>query len=207
MSDFPDAIKKRRSIRKYKPRPVSPEILLELIATSSYAPSAHNSQPWRFIVITSEPEKRTLAQTMASAWLKDLEKDGASKQHAEALAKSSVDCFSNTPAIVLACITMDEMNQYPDERRQKDERDLALQSLGAAIQTLLLEAHSKGIGSCWCCAPVFCKDAVRLTLKIPSNVEPQALIRLGYPSEEPSAPKRKPVEDFVFWASWGRKIP
>ena len=60
-----------------------------------------------------------------------------------------------------------------------------MQSLGAAMQNLLLAAHAKGLGACWFCAPGFCKETVRAVLKIPDEVEPQALIAMGYPAEKP----------------------
>jgi coenzyme F420-0:L-glutamate ligase / coenzyme F420-1:gamma-L-glutamate ligase len=98
---------------------------------------------------------------------------------------------------------MEDMDTYPDAERKNSERDLALQSLAAAIQTLLLAAHANGLGACWYCAPLFCKTAVRQALVIPAEVEPQAAITIGYPDEIPKTPKRYPLETCVYREKWG----
>jgi nitroreductase len=99
---------------------------------------------------------------------------------------------------------MEDMKVYPDEKRQRSERDLAMQSLGAAIQNMLLAAHAEGLSACWFSAPSFCKETVRKVLKIPEMVEPQALIALGYAAEKPQTPSRKPLESYSYLNGWGR---
>ena len=78
---------------------------------------------------------------------------------------------------------MEGLHEVPDVERQETERDLAVESLGAGLQNLLLAAHAKGLGACWFCAPAFCKETVRKVLKIPGELSPQRLIALGYPAE------------------------
>jgi nitroreductase len=65
MSQLIDILKRRRSIRTYKPQPVPVEIIRELLETVSYAPSAHNAQPWRFIVLTESEQKNAFANAIA----------------------------------------------------------------------------------------------------------------------------------------------
>jgi nitroreductase len=98
------------------------------------------------------------------------------------------------------------MTQQLDLERQNVERDLAMQSLGAALQNLLLEADAKGLGACWFCAPSFCKETVRRALKIPHEVEPEALILMGYPAEKPDVPLRKVLSDYCLMDEWGKKL-
>jgi len=205
MSNIEQAIKERRSVRKYSQRPIPHEVLRKILEAAAWAPSAHNAQPWRFIIITSAEKKRGLAGAMAKLWLQDLKRDGEPLETRTAIAEDSIERFANAPALVLACLTMEDMLKYPDEKRQKSERDLAVQSLGAAIQNLLLAAHAMQLGACWYCAPAFCKEAVKQELKIPREVEPQALITIGYPAEKPEPPRRKPLAAFVFSECWGRK--
>jgi len=71
---------------------------------------------------------------------------------------------------------------------------------------MLLAAHGEGLGSCWFCAPLFCQDVVRKTLKIPKHAYPQALITLGYPANKPNPPPRKPLEDIVDQDFWGHPM-
>jgi len=206
MPRITDAIKQRRSIRKYSPRPISPEILREILEAAGWAPSAHNAQPWRFIVLTDASLKQQLSKAMADVWVADMIKDGIRCEARENQRKTSVEQFTNAPVLIVACLTMKDMLRYADESRQKSERDLAVQSLGAAIQNMLLAAHANGLSACWFCAPIFCKETVRRVLKIPDDVEPQALITLGYPAEKPRAPSRKPLEDHVYLDYWGKKL-
>ena len=189
MSDLLDAIKQRRSIRKYLPRKVPSELVEKVLVTAGWAPSAHNSQPWRFIVLEDALVKRTLADAMADAWVADLAKVGLTVQ--ADMRKERVERFADAPVLILACSTMESLRKFPDEKRQRNEHDLAMQSLGAAMQNLLLTAHAAGLGACWFCAPGFCKETVRRVLKIPDAVEPEALVIMGYPAEKPEVPPKK----------------
>jgi F420 biosynthesis protein FbiB-like protein len=182
------------------------EIISEILEAAGWAPSAHNTQPWRFIVLTNDALKRGLTEAMANAWTADLIRDSTPSEARENMIKESVERFTRAPVLVVACLTMEDMIKYPDKQRQKCERDLAVQSLGAAIQNMLLAAHSKGLGACWFCAPLFCKQTVRKVLKIPDDVEPQALITIGYVAEKPSAPSRKPFQIYSYLDCWGKKL-
>ena len=205
MSNVIENIKQRRSIRKYSSTRVPREILNEILEAAQWAPSAHNAQPCRFIILTEKNSKKNLAIAMAKARTEDLIRDNVPLELSQRITKASVQRFTNAPVLVIACITMADMTKYPDDQRQKNERDLAIQSLGAAVENMLLAAHSKGLGACWFCAPIFCKDAVRRVLRIPEDVEPQALIAMGYPTEKPSAPLRKPFQDIFYFDYWSRK--
>ena len=199
---FLDIIKDRRSIKEYSPKKVSNEVLFRILEASRWAPSAHNAQPWRFIVIQDSALKQKLAKAMASRWDRDMNKNGVSREQRESLIKTSVERFENAPTIIIACLTMEKMDEYPDDRRKKIEYVMAVQSVAAAIQNMLLAAYGEGLGSCWFCAPLFCQDVVRKILKIPHHVDPQALITLGYPAYRPNPPPRKPLEEIVHQDRW-----
>jgi F420 biosynthesis protein FbiB-like protein len=206
MSCVTDAIKTRRSIKKYSRRRIPIKLISEILEAAGWAPSAHNAQPWRFIVLIDKALKQDLAQAMADAWMADMIKDGTPAEVRENMVKASVERFTCAPVLVVACLTMKDMIRYADASRQKCERDLAVQSIGAAIQNMLLAAHSKSLGACWFCAPIFCKDTVKKVLKITEDVEPQALIAMGYPAEKPSAPSRKPLQSYSYLDCWGKKL-
>lgn len=204
MPDLSDTIKGRRSVRKYQAKAVPKEVIEEVLVAAGWAPSAHNAQPWRFIVLDDPAVKRELAEAMAQAWVADMAKEDAKID--EETRSARVERFANAPVLILACVTTDEMNKFPDAKRQSCERDLAVASLGAALQNLLLTAHAAGLGACWFCAPAFCKDTVRKTLEVPVDVEPQALVAMGYPAEEPTASSRKPFDDIIFENRWATKF-
>jgi coenzyme F420-0:L-glutamate ligase / coenzyme F420-1:gamma-L-glutamate ligase len=198
------AIKERRSIRKYQTKAVPQEAVEEVLVAAGWAPSAHNAQPCRFVVLDDPAIKQQFAESMAEAWAVDMAKGGL-RIDAET-RKARVEKFASAPVLILACMTMDGMARQPDKERRSVERDLAVASLGAALQNLLLSAHGKGLSACWFCAPGFCKDTVRKVLNIPSDVEPQALILIGYPAEQPIAPPRKMLKDYAFKNSWGSEF-
>lgn len=204
MPDLLDAIQERRSIRKYQARKVPKELVEAVLAAAGWAPSAHNAQPWRFIILADSAVKRKLALAVAGAWAADMAYDSVTIDEQKRTAK--VERFANAPVLILACSTIEDMQKFSDERRQKCERDLAMQSLGAAIENLLLKAHVKGFGACWFCAPSFCKDKVRKVLEIPAEVEPQALVALGYPAENPPIPAKKTLGDYCFLDKWGNRL-
>jgi coenzyme F420-0:L-glutamate ligase/coenzyme F420-1:gamma-L-glutamate ligase len=200
---FHEVIRDRRSVRNFLSREVSKDVLRKTLRAATWAPSAHNAQPWRFIVITDHDTKQRLSEAMASKWSRDLVRDDVPRDAANRLVEDSVELFTMAPVLVIAALTTVDMNNYPDRRRQNAEYTMAVQSLAAAVQNILLTAHSEGLGSCWFCAPLFCQDVVRSVLGIPGNVEPQALIALGYPSGRTDPPPRKALSQIAYKDSWG----
>lgn len=183
MLDFFDLVRSRRSIRRYAARPVPPTIVDQLLAAAVWAPSAHNRQPWRFVVIDSEATKRRLATAMGERLRRDLAADGLAPDAIDRDAGRSYARLTAAPLLILVCLTLADMDVYPDERRAANERLMAAQSAAMAGQNLLLAAHALGVGACWLCAPLFCPDVVGQTLDLPADWQPQGLITLGYPAE------------------------
>jgi nitroreductase len=91
------------------------------------------------------------------------------------------------------------MDHYADKRRDQAERTMALQSVSLAGGQLLLAAHAEGLGACWMCGPLFAPQAVREALRLPADWEPQALIVLGWPAEQPTPPGQRSPDDSVIW--------
>ncbi|MGB3713924.1 MAG: nitroreductase family protein [Candidatus Promineifilaceae bacterium] len=177
-------IQSRRSIRRYRPDPVPPEIIDRLLVAANWAPSAHNKQPWRFAVITNPEKKRDLARTMGTRLRQDLTADGLAKDKIDRDVNRSFGRITAAPLLVLVCLTLDDMDHYSDNRRRQFEMTMAVQSTAMAGQNLLLAAHALGLGGCWMCAPLFCQDAVKQNLQLPSGWQPQSLIAVGYPDEK-----------------------
>lgn len=190
--------KERRSIREYLSKEVSNDILLHVLEAGRWAPSAHNAQPWRFIVIRSLVMKLKLARAMASRWNRDMTRNGVPKERREGLIEDSVRRIGGAPVVIVVCLSMKDMDFYSDDRRNEIEYIMAVQSVAAAVENVLLATYDEGLGSCWLCAPLFCKDVVRKILKISGHIDPQALITLGYPAEKPNPPSRKPLEEVVY---------
>jgi coenzyme F420-0:L-glutamate ligase / coenzyme F420-1:gamma-L-glutamate ligase len=195
---FWELIQGRRSVRRYTDQPVSPELLEGLLEAACWAPSAHNRQPWRFCVVTRAAVKTQLSERMAAQWRADLQTDGAEAAAVERRIAISHARLTGAAALVIAAVSMEEMDSYPDARRAGAEWTMAVQSVALACQNLLLAAHHAGLGACWMCAPLFVPDLVRDVLELPLSWHPQALITLGYPAETKSK-ERAPLDSRVVW--------
>jgi nitroreductase len=94
---------------------------------------------------------------------------------------------------VLGCLTWDGLDRYPDETRQRAELGMALLSLGAAMENLMLAAPEHGLASCWVAAPIFCPEAARDALALPAEWLPHAMVVLGHPDPAYVGRVRPPV--------------
>ncbi len=198
MSHFAALVQSRRSIRRYQPRPIDRAVLEHILDLARWSPSAHNRQPWRFAVVESAAMKEQLARAMGSRLHQDLTADGAPAEVIEKDVSRSYARITGAAALICLCLTLQDMDTYPDSRRSFNEYLMAVQSTAMAGQNLLLAAHENGLGACWMCAPLFCPEVVQETLNLPSDWQPQALITLGYPAEERQR-ERKPLEELTLW--------
>lgn len=193
-----DVIMNRRSLRRYQPEPVAPEIIERILTAAIWAPSAHNRQPWRFAVIQTTDQKENLAQAMGARLRRDLEADHAPEAVIAADVGRSYDRITSAPVLIMLCLSMEDMDVYTDARRNQFEYLMAVQSAAMAGQNLLLAASEAGLGACWMCAPLFCPDVVCEALNLPPDWQPQGLITLGYPAQEREK-TRKSLESSVLW--------
>ncbi len=176
-------IRQRRSIRRFQQRPVDPAMVTRMLEAARWAPSAHNRQPWRFVVIVEEQEKRSLADRMADRLASELRADGVDQEIIAQDVDRSRRRLSDAPVLIVVCLSMADMDRYTDQRRQGFEHTMAVQSVAMAAQNLLLMAHAQGLGACWLCAPLFCQDVPREVLSLPPDYEPQGIVIVGHPAE------------------------
>ncbi len=198
--DLPELIRGRRSVRRLRPDPVAPELVMAVLEAAAWAPSPHGTQPWRFVVLTQETRKRRLAEAMAEAWRRHLAMDGQDEATIARRLAGSQRRLVEAPVLILLCLDPSDLDRYPDPERQAAERTMAIQSLGAAAQNLLLMAYRLGLDTGWMCAPLFCPDVVRQVLQLPATLEPQALITLGYAAADPQRRPRRPLDQLI--VSW-----
>jgi coenzyme F420-0:L-glutamate ligase/coenzyme F420-1:gamma-L-glutamate ligase len=186
------ALAGRRSVRQFSPRPVAPALVEELVAAACLAPAPHHSRPWRFVILSPDA-RAALTDAMGERWRQDLQRDGVPHARIRRLLDRSRTRIAAAPILILAGVVGEHQRPWPNQRRQRAEELMFVQSLGAAIQNLMLTAHARGLGSCWLSAPLFCPEAVCLSLDLPSDFEPQALIALGYPKQGLRLPPRPPL--------------
>jgi F420 biosynthesis protein FbiB-like protein len=194
---FHQLARRRRTVRAYRQEPIDVTAVETAIEDACWAPSPHHTQPWRFVLVTSEGERLRLAEAMGERWRDDLSQDELSPRLIDGQLKGSRVRLSKAQALLVVCMSQRDLDRYPDERRQLAERDMAVQSIGAAIQNLLLSLEANGLGACWMCAPLFCPEIVQTTLDLPADWEPQALITIGRGVETPPVPSRRPLDENI----------
>jgi coenzyme F420-0:L-glutamate ligase/coenzyme F420-1:gamma-L-glutamate ligase len=195
--DAADVLRTRRSIRRYLERPVPRDVLENLLEAATCAPSAHNTQPWRFVVVTARAGKERLARGMGERLHADRTGDG---DPLEVIAQDVARSFARittAPVVVVVCLTTEDLDRYPDARRHAAKHQMAVQGVGMAMQNMLLAASAAGLGAAVMCAPLFCPDTVRAACDLPMAWEPQALVTIGYPANDGKPSRRRPLADIV----------
>jgi F420 biosynthesis protein FbiB-like protein len=196
-TDLHAFLQTRRSIRRFKPDPVPDSVIERILTTATFAPSAHNRQPWRFTVTSDLKSKTKLADAMAAEFQHDLEADAISPDEIKRKVARSRERIIGAPVVIILCVDMTDMDTYPDTRRKKAEYVMATQSVANAGMQLLLAAHAEGLGSVWVCSPLFAQEIAQSAMDLPKSWEPQAMYFLGYPAERPEARERKPIKEIT----------
>jgi PPOX class probable F420-dependent enzyme len=190
-------VRGRRSVRAFDTLPVPREIVAEAIAAAGWAPSPHGSQPWRFVVVESQQRRESLADAMAETWRQQLQLDGQDAATVEARLEKSRDRLQKAPVLIVPCLYLAGLDVYPDAQRQDAETTMAIQSLGAAVQNMLLSLYAAGVDGGWMCAPLFCPEVVQENLGLDPSLIPHALIAVGYAAADPKRRPRLPLEDLI----------
>lgn len=168
-----EAIKGRRSVRKFKDRAVGREVIEELLNAAQMAPSAGNLQARDFVVVLNKITKQKLTKAAFG------------------------QLFIEQAPVVIVVVA----NTERSARIYKPRGELyAIQDATAGVENLLLAAHTKGLATCWVGA--FDEDAVSDILSLPHKTRPVAIIPVGYADEKPIAPPRMGLEKVVHWETW-----
>ena len=183
------AINTRRSIRKFKPDPVPREILERILTAGTLAPSGKNKQPWKFYVVQGEKRGE-----MASEMKKGMARleamgvgTGSARYTLETMLQAPVTVFVFNPTSKHPLLKRDTLETYADV--------VDIQSVGAAIQNMLLAAVDLGLGSLWICDVFFGYE--ELCAWLGEKGQMIAAVSLGYPDQDPHPRPRKPLEEVV----------
>ncbi len=198
--DVASVVRGRRSVRYYQEREVPRHLIEEVLDAARWAPSPHGKQPWRFVVLTRPDLKERLADAMGEAWRANLAMDGEPEEIIDRRLAVSRHRLLHAPVLIIPCLYLGELDRYPDTRRQEAETVMAIQSLGAAVENLMLVAWSLGLDSGWMCAPLFCPEVVCEVLELDRTLIPHAIITLGYLGREPKRREHRPMD--VLIARW-----
>jgi F420 biosynthesis protein FbiB-like protein len=200
----PSFIEARRSIRSFLPKSVPRAALDALVESACLAPAPHHSRPWRWVIVDEIEAKTVLADGMGERWQLDLLGDGVSAARVDQLVGASRRRLIDAPALLLGCLTDDGLDRYPDEPRRRAEWGMALLSLGAGVENLMLAATDAGLASCWVAAPIFCPEEARDALELPKAWIPHALVLVGHP-DPTYVPRKRPAVPLEELRSYGER--
>ncbi|RCK77070.1 MAG: Nitroreductase family protein [Anaerolineae bacterium] len=189
----------RRSVRRFLDLPVAPGLIEQVIELACWAPSAHNEQPWRFVVLTSSEAKERLSQALGETLRRDLLAQGVSLEEIHQRLERSRNRIQAAPLAVLLCLCEEDIQASGTERQRRGEHEMAIQSVALAGGQFLLAAHALGLATVWLCAPLFAPEAAQKALDLPPSWQAQALILVGYASERPTPPPRKSLSEVMLY--------
>ena len=190
--DLHTFLRTRRSIRRFKPDPVPESVMESIIRTAAFAPSAHNSQPWRFVVITETAVKTRLGKALTTKMRADMLAKGTGAEEIDQRAARSLRRMDEAPVVVVLCRAKNAVRNESYE-----EVTMGIQSTSLAGLQLLLAAHAEGLGGNWICWALYAQEATRSALHLPEDWEPQAIYFLGYPNESPEPRTLPPTPEIV----------
>ena len=163
-----EAIKKRRSVRRFLKEDIPEGTMMELLEAMRWAPSAGNLQPWEFVVVRDAGVKGRVAEAAQQDWI------------------------AEAPVVVVVCANPDRsVGRYGD----RGVNLYCLQDTAAAVQNLHLAAVEKGLGTCWVGA--FSEAGVAQAIGAPKNIRPVAVVPVGRPAETPAPRPRRSLEEVV----------
>lgn len=183
-------IKRRRTIRKYKNKDIRQDILNKILEGARWAPSPHNTQPWKFVVIKNKDFRKKLLCVLNKSPDKLL-------SGARILLRKNIEIINNAPVLILV------YNKSTFSRRinslGKPYTSIVhlseVESIGAAIQNMHLIATALDIGMGWFIFPLLLSKEINKLLKIKDELV--AILTFGFPDEKPPEIIRKKLEEII----------
>ncbi len=180
-----EAIKTRRSIRKFSDQPVEPEKLQAVLEAVRQAPSWSNLQCWQLVIVESQESRDKISE------LSFVESFFATYGYKTNPAQKAL---AQAPVVIIACAD-------PVKSGNLHDQQYYLADMGIASENLMLAAHDQGLGTVF--VGVYHEEQIKALLGIPDNIKIVGLFPLGYPAgEAKGGPSRKQLSDFVHYGKW-----
>lgn len=180
-----EAIKTRRSVRKFADKPVEPEKLQDILEAVQAAPSWSNMQCWRMVVVKDADTRAKISD------LSYVETFFAARGYKSNPAQKGI---ADAPVVIVLCAV-------PEQSGEMKGQPYYMTDAGIASENLMLAAHASGLATVF--VGVFDEEKLGDLLEIPPGVRIIGLFPVGYPLTEPKAgPPRKSLEEIVFYEKW-----
>lgn len=203
-----EAMRERRSVRRFKPEPVSRDVITSLVEAAITAPSASNKQPWRFLVVEDRGRIERMAAAVRDATALVSSHIPEASQPSFRAYGDYFTRFEGAPAVivpihramsVLSNLVDDALDDATRSTIRHMEEQSGLVGTSLAVMNLLLMAHALGLGASGMTGPLVAEPALRSILEIPEGWGIVALVPIGWPAEDPVVTDRKPVDKVVRW--------
>jgi coenzyme F420-0:L-glutamate ligase/coenzyme F420-1:gamma-L-glutamate ligase len=196
--NFRDILINRRSYKlPFDSKEVKKKLIEDCIETARWAPSAHNGQFWRYIILGKGEKRKMLINSMNLKLREDLERDGKSDAFIQEKIDKTRLKFIEAPFLILLCLDSKDLESYEDSERSYNEYILGIQSISCSATYFLLALQNKNLAACWYCAPLFAQEIIKVNLNLPKSYIPMAFFTVGYPTNEVKAPKRKELNQII----------
>lgn len=177
MNQVLNAIKERRSVRKFQDRPLEQDVLAQLLEAVQWSPSWANTQCWEVMVVQDPSQRQALQATLGQG-------------------NPATKAIVSAPLLLVMCAKLGQAGYYKGQVTTKFG-DWFLHDLGIATQSLCLAAHSLGLASV--VVGLFDQDRAGRVLALPEGYQVVSMLPLGYPDQNPKAPARKEIGQFTHY--------
>ncbi|AAK79386.1 nitroreductase [Clostridium acetobutylicum] len=175
-------IEERRSIRKYIDKPVEEEKIMEIIESGRLAPSGSNTQPWHFIIVREEENRKKIIEA-------------SHKQKWMLTAPVIIVCVSDIRSRLDENLEISLNEDSPEIELKQIIRDTAM-----ATENMVLQAKNLGLDTCY--VAWFTQEEIRPVLNIPEDKYVLSVLTLGYSDEKPNMRPRKSLKDIIHMEKW-----
>jgi nitroreductase/putative intracellular protease/amidase len=193
------AIKERRSIRRFEDKDVEQTKIEQILRAATWAPSANNDQPWKFVVVRSKETKEKVLNAFLNKMKDYFESHGIPLDGIRAFWSG----IFSAPVHIFAFCDMSVVDT--EEGFEETQMLWSTQGVSTACQNILLAAHALGLGSVWAGGSLAVEDEIKDMLGVPQEVRLMTVIAIGYPAYEPLPPVRRPLSDVMFFERWEKK--
>ncbi len=193
MNTVIETIRRRRSVRRFAAEPIPDDVVHVLLEAANDAPSAHNKQSWRFVIV------RGTAKDRLTTLIRD--ESALLPRKMKILLRLAGQIIQSAPVVVAIFNTGELAHEIEGEHRREFQdffRLMEIQSASAAVENLMIAATSLGIGTVWLGAVCLIKERIGYILG--QEAELMAVVPIGYPFREPNeGPRKKPLSEVTIF--------
>ncbi len=200
IDDFLDLVKRRRSIRRFKPDPVPNEYINKILEAGRWAMSGANGQPWEFIVVKGKDlkdkifqiyiENRQLTHDLEMTRIEEL-------RHPGAIPTSGQTFFKDAPVLIMVCGDRRTIQVSVLAASLLGESTVFHHNLANATQNIQLAAAAAGLGAEWISVPRTNDEKLRALLEVPDVFTIETMVAIGYPAYQPKPGHRRELDEIV----------